>query len=136
MNDLNYTVKTHKLGRTYNKPHFFIQNKGLNSGKPMKLPCPNCFVVTTESNKELESLYYLCFSLKVGAYFSFYLVGSVIPFLRINDAKLVICKALKNYEKDQWHIKAEKLKKIVAYEQNLEAQLKTIAVLKLALLKM
>ena len=57
---LNYTMKSHKIGRIYNKPHFYIQNKGLNSGKALNDPIPNCFVVTTETD---EALYYLCQSL-------------------------------------------------------------------------
>lgn len=33
-------LKTHRPTTTYTKPHFFILNKGLNSGKPLKAPLP------------------------------------------------------------------------------------------------
>ena len=122
----NFEIKTHQSGRTYNKPHFFILNKGLSSGKPLEHPCPNCFVITTAAEPTRESLYYLCLSLKTGQYFSYYLKGSVIPFICISDAKKVINEALQNNQEQQWKIKVEKLKKINAYEENLKQQLLAI----------
>ncbi|MCF6182735.1 hypothetical protein [Lutibacter sp.] len=107
----NFEIKTYRSGRTYNTPHFFILSKGLNSGKPMNQPCPNCFVIITTSEETRESLYYLCLSLKIGQYFSYYLKGSVIPFIFISDAKKVMQTALQNNQKQKWNIKVEKLKK-------------------------
>ena len=131
----NFEIKTHQPGRTYTKPHFFILSKGLNSGKPLNTPCPNCFVITTSTNETRESLYYLCLSLKIGQYFRYYLKGSVIPFIGISDAKRVINTALQNNQEQQWNVKVEKLKKINAFEENLKLQLSTIAQLKIALLR-
>ena len=130
-----YEIKTHRSGRTYNKPHFFILNKGLNSGKPLPEPCPNCFVVTTQSSEEREQLFYLCLSLKIGKYFSYYLKGSVIPFIGVVETRNVIKTALQNYEQQQWETKVKKLVKITAFEENLKLQLKTISELKIALLR-
>jgi len=130
-----YEIKTHRIGKTYNTPHFFILSKGLNSGRPMNQPCPNCFVITAASEPTQESLYYLCLSLKIGQYFSYYLKGSVIPFICISDAKKVINEALQNNQEQQWQIKVEKLKKINAFEENLEQQLSAIKQLKIALLR-
>lgn len=129
-----FEIKTHRSGRTYNLPHFFILSKGLNSGKPMKKPCPNCFVITTHSEETRETLYYLCLSLKIGRFFGNYLKGSVIPFICISDAKKVIQTALQNYKLDQWSSKVEKLIKINQFEENLKIQLQTIQKLKIALL--
>jgi len=131
----NFEIKTHQSGRTYNKPHFFILNKGLNSGKPLEHPCPNCFVITTAAEPTRESLFYLCLSLKIGQYFSYYLKGSVIPFICISDAKKVINTALQNNQEQQWKIKVEKLKKVNALEANLKQQLSAISQLKIALLR-
>jgi hypothetical protein len=130
-----YEIKTHQPGRTYHKPHFFILNKGLNSGKPLEKSCPNCFVITTDSKKSRESLFHLCLSLKIGKYFGYYLKGSVIPFICISDAKSVIKAALQNNQQGQWEQKVEKLKKIIAFEENLKLQLKTISNLKISLLR-
>lgn len=131
-----FEIKTHRSGRTYNTPHFFILNKGLNSGKPLQKPCPNCFVITTVSEHTRESLYYLCLSLKIGRFFSYYLKGSVIPFICITDAKKVIHNALENNQQLHWEKKIEKIKKIDAFEQNLKMQLKKINELKIALLSL
>jgi len=62
----NFEIKTHRSERIYQKPHFFILNKGLNSGKPMRKPCPNCFVITAATEEESQTLFYLCLSLKIG----------------------------------------------------------------------
>jgi len=131
----NFEIKTHQPGRTYNTPDFFILSKGLNSGRPMNQPCLNCFVITTAAEPTRESLYYLCLSLKTGQYFSYYLKGSVIPFISISDAKKVINEALQKYQEQQWQLKVEKLKKINAFEANLQQQLSTIKQLKIALLR-
>lgn len=130
-----YEIRTHKHGRTYNSPHFFMLNKGLNSGKPLEQPCPNCFVITTNCPEQRESLFYLCLSLKIGKYFAYYVKGSVIPFICITDTKAVFKNALQNYEQQQWKSKVEKLKKITAFEENLTQQLSTISKLKIALLR-
>ncbi len=98
-------------------------------------PCPNCFVITTETDEERDSLFYLSLALHTGKYFSFYIIGSVIPFIRINDTRKVIDIALQNYEQHQWKLRVEKLKKITAYENNLQEQLRTIAQFKLVLLR-
>ncbi|MBL4905772.1 MAG: hypothetical protein JKZ00_07155 [Flavobacteriaceae bacterium] len=132
----NFEIKTHRIGRTYNTPHFFILSKGLNSGKPLNQPCPNCFVLIAQSEDQREQLFYVCLSLKVGNYFSYYLKGSVIPFICISDAKKVINTALQNNQEQQWKIKVAKLKKIIAFEANLNQQLKTISQLKIALLRL
>ncbi len=132
---LNFTIKSYKKGKTYSQPHFYIQNKGLNSGRALNDPIPNCYVVTTETEGQRDSLYYLCFSLQIGRYFNYYIKGSVIPFITIDDTRKVLNKALLNYKKDHWQSKVEKLKKITDYESNLKLQLKTISDLKTAILR-
>ena len=136
MTELNYTIKTYRNGSTsYSSPHFFLLNKGLNSGRPMNVPCPNCFVISTETEEMRESLFYLSLSLKEGLYFSYFIKGSVIPFITIDDTRKVLNEALQNYKKDQWQLKVEQLKKITEYEINLQSQLNKIGQLKLALLR-
>jgi len=131
----NFEIRTHLTGRMYSGPHFFILSKGLNSGRPMTEPCPNCFVITASSEDLRESLFYMCLALKAGMYFSFYLKGSVIPFICITDARTVIKNALQNNKQQAWDQKIQKLQKIEAFETNLKLQLKTISELKIALLR-
>ena len=132
---LQYEIKTHKVNREYEQPHFFILNKGLNSGKPLRNPCPNCFVLITETEEQREALYYLCQSLQIGEYFKFYIIGSVIPFIRIDDIRKVLNTAIRNYEQQQWELKIVKLMQIAIYEDNLKKQLETISGLKIAILR-
>jgi hypothetical protein len=72
------------------QPHFFILNKGLNSGKPLEKPCPNCFVITTKNDEEKEFLFWLCWGLWQSKKFHYLHTGSVIPFIRIDEFKAFI----------------------------------------------
>ena len=81
----NFIIKTHQKNVIYTQPHLFILNKGLNSGKPQKEPFTNSFVVVFSSEEDLETTYWLAFSLWKSKFWQQHLVGSVIPFLRKND---------------------------------------------------
>ena len=81
----NFIVKTHRKDTLYNKPHLFILNKGLNSGKPSKEPFTNSFVVIFQNEDDCESIFWITYSLWQSKFWHRNLVGSVIPFLRIKD---------------------------------------------------
>ena len=81
----NFIIKTHQKNVSYSKPHLFILNKGLNSGKPQKEPFTNSFVIIFPFEEDLETIYWLAFSLWKSKFWQRHLVGSVIPFLRKND---------------------------------------------------
>ena len=83
----NFIIKTHKKGTIYSKPHLFLLNKGMNSGKPQKEPFTNSFVVIFDLEQDCENLYFVAYSLWKTNFWHQYLVGSVIPFLRLNDFK-------------------------------------------------
>jgi hypothetical protein len=83
----NFIVKTHQKGTIYSKPHLFLLNKGLNSGKPQKEPFTNSFVVIFDLEQDCENLYFVAYSLWKTNFWHQHLVGSVIPFLRIHDFK-------------------------------------------------
>lgn len=87
-------IKTHKMKNTYVEDHFFILSKGMNAGKPLDKPCPNCFVLFAKCEEEKNMLYWLCFGLWQGNFFHPFLTGSVIPFIRFEDLKQVIKEAL------------------------------------------
>jgi len=72
---------------------FFILNKGMNSGKPMEQPCPNCFTFNAKSQEEKDHYYWLCFGLWQSKSLHPYLTGSVIPFIRLHDLSQVINQA-------------------------------------------
>ena len=72
---------------------FFILNKGMNSGKPMEHPCPNCFTFNSADQSEKELYYWICFGLWQSRSFHQHLIGSVIPFIRLHELSQVISQA-------------------------------------------
>ena len=84
---LNFIIKTHRVGTIYTKPHLFILNKGMNSGKPQKEPFTNSFVIIFQNEEDCESVFFIAYSLWQTKFWHPFLVGSVIPFLRLPDFK-------------------------------------------------
>ena len=84
---LNFIIKTHRVGTIYTKPHLFVLNKGMNSGKPQKEPFTNSFVIIFQNEEDCESVFFIAYSLWQTKFWHQHLVGSVIPFLRLNDFK-------------------------------------------------
>ncbi len=84
---MNFIIKTHRMGTIYTKPHLFVLNKGMNSGKPQKEPFTNSFAVIFQNEEDCESLFFIAFSLWKTNFWHQHLVGSVIPFLRLPDFK-------------------------------------------------
>jgi hypothetical protein len=127
-----FQIKTHQIGRTYSNPHFFILNKGLNSGKPLPLPCPNCFVVTTTTEELKNTFFNLSMMLQIGGFFSYYLKGSVIPFISINDCKTTLIRGFESSKNSelQKHIKTISL--ISKKEKELQNVIQKMALLKKA----
>ena len=84
---LNFIIKTHRVGTIYTKPHLFILNKGMNSGKPQKEPFTNSFVIIFQNKEDAEMVYWLAYSLWKAKFWHQSLCGSVIPFLRLQEFK-------------------------------------------------
>jgi hypothetical protein len=57
----------------------------MNSGKPQKEPFTNSFVIIFQNEKDCESIYFVSYSLWQTKFWHQFLVGSVIPFLRLPD---------------------------------------------------
>ena len=83
----NFIIKTHRVGTIYTKPQLFVLNKGMNSGKPQREQFTNSFVVIFEKEDDCESLFFVAYSLWQTKFWHPFLVGSVIPFLRLPDFK-------------------------------------------------
>lgn len=97
----NFIIKSHKTNKSYSKPHFFILCKGMNSGKPLKTPCSNCFVIQFESETDRNEAYFIAKCLWMSRFWHQYLVGSVIPFIRIGDFKKVFSSKANEMNKDK-----------------------------------
>lgn len=83
----NFIIKTHQKDTAYNGNRIFILNKGMNSGKPSKEPFTNSFVIQFQNDEDAETIYWLAYSLWKANFWHSSLIGSVIPFLRIQDFK-------------------------------------------------
>ncbi len=75
--------------KQYNGQHqadYYIQCKGLHSGRPLKTPIPNCFSIFTEQ----QNAYELAYAAYVSKSYYPFIKGSVIPFITISDCKKVL----------------------------------------------
>ena len=84
---MNFIIKTHTKDTQYNKPCLFLLNKGLNSGKPQKEPFTNSFVIIFENQEDVDNLFFISYSLWKTKFWHQFLIGSVIPFLRLQEFK-------------------------------------------------
>jgi hypothetical protein len=121
-----FTIKTHKMKNTYIENHFFILSKGLNAGKPLDKPCPNCFVLFAKSEEEKNKLYWLCFGLWQGNFFQPFLTGSVIPFIRLDDLKTVVIEALSKINSCEFEKSIPIMQGLQKHQENISKQLELI----------
>ena len=107
-----------------NKFDIYALCKGLNSGKPLETPCPNCFVLACKNQAEKDFYTTLLFGLWKVKHFNTYHTGSVIPFLRIGDFKQVVMEQTnrvsikpKDFIQDVEKVKLIEAKQKQIYEQ-------------------
>lgn len=70
---------------TYQQPHFFILNKGNNTGKPLPEYCANCFVFLADDDQDKDFHFYMFLGLWELRIFRPHLIGSVVPYIRLGD---------------------------------------------------
>ena len=121
----NFIVKTHRKDTSYSKPHLFILNKGLNSGKPSKEQFTNSYVIIFENDEDCENIYWIIYSLWQSKFWHRNLVGSVIPFLRksdfIKEFSAKVEEMLNDFEQHQKDVQALKLleQKAIQFHENI-----------------
>jgi len=86
-------ITTYRADQKRSPFAFFILSKGMNSGKPLEHPCPNCFTFNAADQAEKDHFYWICFGLWQSKTFHPYLNGSVIPFIHLRDLNQVINQA-------------------------------------------
>ncbi|MGO4904127.1 DUF6943 family protein [Flavobacterium sp. W20_MBD1_R3] len=69
------------------KIHQYQKNNNNALVKPQKEPFTNSFVILFQNEEDTETVYWLAYSLWKARFWHQSLVGSVIPFLRIDDFK-------------------------------------------------
>jgi hypothetical protein len=114
------------MKNTYTVNHFFLLSKGLNAGKPLDKPCPNCFVLFAKSEEEKNQLYWLCFGLWQSRFFQPFLTGSVIPFIRLDDLKTVISEALSKVESKEFDKSISVMQDLEKYQLSIAKQMELI----------
>lgn len=129
-----FTVKSVTGAKEGGKPCFYALNKGLNSGKPLLKPCWNCFKIEAENEELRELLYWISFALWKSKAFHPYLIGSVIPFIRIGDFKQIVYEKLEvvNANPEEFANAVEKLRFFDIKEKQLKESLRLVQELKQA----
>ncbi|MDD4991134.1 MAG: hypothetical protein PHR83_02770 [Paludibacter sp.] len=124
-----FILKSYNQKSEIEKPHFFILNKGNNSGKPLTVPCPNCFVIQFQSEEEKEQIFWLSYSLWQSKAFYPLLRGSVIPFVVLRDVKSCLLDGLNkaNENPAQFEKAVEALRSLEALEKNYKQNLLLIS---------
>jgi hypothetical protein len=125
---LKTKIKTHKSGRMYQQPHFFILNKGLNSGKPFNHYVCNSFVFLADTKEEKDFYYHLllgCWELRL---FRPYLKGTAIEFIRLGDVIDVMQETVNaiNTGNRSFYDVQNALSQIQALQLNLQSQLSNL----------
>jgi hypothetical protein len=122
---LKHKIKTHKSGKMYQQPHFFILNKGLNSGKPFRHYVCNSFVFLADNNDERDFYYFMLLGIWELRLLRPYLKGSVIEFVRLGDVIDVLDETLNavNTGSRSFSDVQKSLVQIDALQSNLQSQL-------------
>lgn len=128
--------QTYNPKNTSSQFEFYILSKGLNSGKPLEKPCPNSFVCICQNQAQKDFYFWLLYGLWKSKHFHQFLVGSVIPFLRISILKNeVAIQALQVSQQQQaYNSTINKIKLLEQKEQQIRQSLALISDLKKAML--
>lgn len=109
----NFIIKTHQKNTLYTKPHLFILNKGMNSGKPQKEPFTNSFVIIFENESDFDTINLTAYALWKTKFWHQFLRGSVIPFLNLHDIRkefsIKVNQEIKDHEEHVKNIETLKL---------------------------
>jgi hypothetical protein len=93
---MNYRVLSYP-NKSNLTPSFYIQIKGNHSGRPLRKPIINCVAVYTD----IPYLFELVYLLFKGRMFEPFIIGSVVPFIRIDEIKQVIDEGLIFYKPEK-----------------------------------
>ncbi len=129
---MNQPVRTYNANRVYSNLPLYILSKGMNAGKPMLQPCPNCFVMDFKSDEERMNVYWICYGLWETRHFRKFLVGSVIEFIRIKEFSSEIVRILESQSAQRMKTHIKTLHQIQA---NLSKQKVLLHAAKMCLLK-
>ena len=129
-------IISYRAGMIFSSNAIFILSKGLNAGKPLAKPCPNCFAVEFRTLEDVERFKSLCLVLLQMKIFGQHLRGSVIPFLTISDFRKIIqeYEPLFSHHPDDFLSLIHKLHQIETEEQKNRRMLSLLADLRRSLI--
>ena len=87
---LTNKVRTYSVHRPAPEMAIFVLNRGHNAGKPLRDPCPNCFIIYCSNPQEQETWYWTFYAFWKHGFFHPHLCGSVIEMLRLCDLKTLM----------------------------------------------
>lgn len=125
-------VKTFNPSKHSFSHAFFILSKGKHAGRPMHHACPNCFVVRCNTEAEKQLQFSICYALWVSGSFREYLVGSVIEFLRIDDARKLLHGSYRvlHIQEGDCQKFSRMLQHLIQLEETMRIQMKKVTTLK------
>lgn len=87
-----FLCSTYNKDKSYTSYRFYVLSRGDNSGKPMKEPCPNCYVLEFGNEDLKNTFFWLCYGIWKSRGFNHLFRGSVISFMTIKDFKTLLKK--------------------------------------------
>lgn len=121
-------IQLHKTNIIHSQPHFFIQSKGYNAGRPSAKSYTNSHVVLCDDEIEKGMLFWICFGLWKLNRFVPLLNASTAYYLNPDDAAKLIdatCGKLSSHP-GEFIANVKELKGLIHTEQLLNMQLKII----------
>ena len=125
----HFQIKCHKPGKLYpNTSHFFVLCKGENSGKPSKEPFVNSFVVICKTPEARQHGFFLALTMHEGTQVKPQLVGSVIPFIRVDDYRKLFRYHFERVQKnpEKWLQHMEAFRKLSQLQDHMNKQMQLI----------
>lgn len=115
-----FSIKCHAPGTVTSESCFFILSRGINAGRPAYIPNANCFRLSCAPG-DLDTYYWLMYTLWETGYFHQFLKGSCVLFVRIEDVKNAIDDNI--YQLDRIIKSLETLRKLRELEMKLNEQI-------------
>lgn len=134
---LTNKVRTYAVHRETPEQAIYILNRGRNAGKPLRQPCPNCFILYCSSPEEMETAYWTFYALWKNGFFHTHLCGSVIEMLRLCDLKTLMRHFIQPAFEKAFTMPEmnKKIKETYELEQKIEQQAATLKELRHSLVR-
>ena len=127
-----FVLRCFKPGASVPPSSFFLLSRGQHAGRPSWSPNSNCFRVTCAAG-DRDRYYWIAFALWQARRFEYCLVGSVIPLLRIRDAKRLILEQAPCFDRVEKVL--PQVGRLSDLEENLQQQIRLVREMRIALLR-